>query len=88
MGRKIRDSISEILARGTRWIFTSTALSNDMKSRPHDEAMTELYRNDPALARAVIDSILEDAASLRKELEHTQHQLESSQTLPLKTHNP
>jgi len=70
------------------WMFTSTALGSDMKSRPHDEAMAELYRNDPALARAVIDDILEEAASMRKELEHTQRQLESSRTLPLKTYKP
>lgn len=31
-----------------------------MKSRPHDEAMAELYRNDPALAIAVLKAILED----------------------------
>ena len=31
-----------------------------MKSRPHDEAMAELYRNDPALALDVINGILED----------------------------
>jgi probable addiction module antidote protein len=31
-----------------------------MKSRPHDEAMAELYRSDPALALEVINSILAD----------------------------
>lgn len=31
-----------------------------MKSRPHDEAMAELYRSDPALAQEVINSILAD----------------------------
>ena len=31
-----------------------------MKSRPNDEAMAELYRNDPALALELINSILED----------------------------
>ncbi|WP_288252317.1 addiction module antidote protein [uncultured Hydrogenophaga sp.] len=31
-----------------------------MKSRPHDDAMAELYRSDPALALEVINSILED----------------------------
>jgi len=31
-----------------------------MKSRPHDEAMAELYRNDPALAADLINSVLED----------------------------
>lgn len=31
-----------------------------MRSRPHDEAMAELYRSDPALALEVINSILED----------------------------
>lgn len=30
-----------------------------MRSRPHDEAMAELYRNDPTLAQAVINDILE-----------------------------
>ena len=31
-----------------------------MKSKPHDEAMAELYREDPAFALGVINSILED----------------------------
>ena len=31
-----------------------------MKSRPNDEAMAELYRDDPALALDVINGILED----------------------------
>lgn len=31
-----------------------------MRSRPHDEAMAELYRNDPALALDVINGVLED----------------------------
>ena len=31
-----------------------------MKSKPNDEAMAELYRNDPALALELINSILED----------------------------
>lgn len=31
-----------------------------MNSRPHDDAMAELYRSDPALALEVINSILED----------------------------
>ncbi len=31
-----------------------------MRSRRHDEAMADLYREDPALAVAVINSILED----------------------------
>jgi probable addiction module antidote protein len=31
-----------------------------MKSRPHDDAMAELYRNDPALAIDVVNDILED----------------------------
>lgn len=31
-----------------------------MRSRPHDEAMATLYRNDPALALDVINDILED----------------------------
>lgn len=31
-----------------------------MRSRPHDEAMAELYRKDPALALAVINDILEN----------------------------
>jgi probable addiction module antidote protein len=31
-----------------------------MKSRPNDEAMAELYRDDPALAQDVINGILED----------------------------
>ncbi|KAA0181077.1 addiction module antidote protein [Cupriavidus gilardii] len=30
-----------------------------MRSRPHDEAMAELYRSDPALALDVINGILE-----------------------------
>ena len=29
-----------------------------MRSRPHDEAMAELYRSDPALALEVINNIL------------------------------
>lgn len=31
-----------------------------MKGRPHDEAMAELYRSDPALALEVINDILAD----------------------------
>ena len=31
-----------------------------MKSKPHDEAMAEMYRNDPALALGVINDILAD----------------------------
>ncbi|MBO9331428.1 addiction module antidote protein [Achromobacter xylosoxidans] len=31
-----------------------------MKSRAHDEAMAELYRNDPTLALEVINDILQD----------------------------
>ena len=30
-----------------------------MKSKPNDEAMAELYRDDPAFALGVINSILE-----------------------------
>ena len=31
-----------------------------MGSRPHDDAMAELYRNDPALAIDVVNDILEN----------------------------
>jgi probable addiction module antidote protein len=31
-----------------------------MRSRSHDEAMAEMYRNDPALALEVVNGILED----------------------------
>lgn len=31
-----------------------------MKSKPHDEAMAELYRSDPALAVDILNSILEN----------------------------
>lgn len=31
-----------------------------MKSRPHDDAMAEIYRDDPALALEVINDILAD----------------------------
>lgn len=31
-----------------------------MRSRPHDEAVAELYRSDPAFALEVINGILED----------------------------
>lgn len=31
-----------------------------MRSRSHDEAMTDLYRSDPALALETINQILED----------------------------
>ena len=31
-----------------------------MKDRPHDEAMAELYREDPAYAVELLNSILED----------------------------
>lgn len=31
-----------------------------MKSKSHDKAMAELYRNDPDFARQVINTILED----------------------------
>ena len=33
-----------------------------MKSRPHDDAMAELYRGGPAFALEVINGILEDGA--------------------------
>lgn len=33
---------------------------NEMKSRPNDDAMADLYRDDPALALAVIAAIHED----------------------------
>ncbi len=31
-----------------------------MKSKPHDEAMAQLYRKDPDFARQVINTILQD----------------------------
>ena len=31
-----------------------------MRTRPHDDAMAELYRNDPAFALEVVNGILED----------------------------
>lgn len=31
-----------------------------MRSRPHDDAMAELYRNDPTCALEVVNGILED----------------------------
>ncbi|MDR1854400.1 MAG: addiction module antidote protein [Azoarcus sp.] len=31
-----------------------------MKDRPHDDAMAEIYRSDPALAAAVLNDILQD----------------------------
>ncbi len=31
-----------------------------MKSRPHDEAMAELYRSDPEFALQLLNSILQD----------------------------
>lgn len=31
-----------------------------MKDRPHDEAMAEMYRDDPAYAVQLLNSILED----------------------------
>ncbi len=31
-----------------------------MRDRPHDEAMAELYRNDPTYALQLLNSILED----------------------------
>ena len=31
-----------------------------MRSKPHNDAMAELYQNDPALAIDVVNSILED----------------------------
>lgn len=31
-----------------------------MKDRPHDDAMAEMYREDPALAVEMLNSILED----------------------------
>ncbi len=43
-----------------------------MRSRPHDEAMAELYRNDATLALEVINGILEDGdqAELLSVLRH------------------
>lgn len=43
-----------------------------MKSRPHDEAMAELYRDDPTLAVALINNVLEngDQAELLITLRH------------------
>jgi len=43
-----------------------------MKSRPHDEAMADLYRDDPALALDVINGIIEtgDQGELLTVLRH------------------
>ena len=35
-----------------------------MRSRPHDDAMAELFRDDPALALEVINGILADGDHL------------------------
>jgi probable addiction module antidote protein len=35
-------------------------IEHHMKSKPHDDAMAELYRNDPALAIDVVNDILKD----------------------------
>jgi putative addiction module killer protein len=44
-----------------RWIIGKTGSGEKMmRSRPHDEAMAELYRSDPAFALEVINGILED----------------------------
>jgi probable addiction module antidote protein len=39
-----------------------------MKSKAHDDAMAELYRKDPELARQVINDILEDENADQGEL--------------------
>jgi len=46
-----------------------------MRSRPHDEAMAELYREDPAFALEVINAILQDGdqAELLIVLRHMTH---------------
>ncbi len=44
-----------------RWITGRTGNGEQMmRSRPHDDAMAELYRNDPAFALEVVNGILED----------------------------
>jgi DNA-binding phage protein len=44
-----------------RWDIGRTGNGESMmKSRPHDDAMADLYRSDPAFALGVINSLLED----------------------------
>lgn len=45
-----------------RWIITVRTGNGEqmMRSRRHDDAMAELYRNDPTFALEVVNGILED----------------------------
>ena len=44
-----------------QWITGRTGNGEQMmRSRPHDDAMAELYRNDPTFALEVVNGILED----------------------------
>ena len=58
-----------VVATSERKMRTSTVLANigkigkegqRMKDRTHDEAMAEIYREDPAYALQLLNSILED----------------------------
>lgn len=59
-----------------------------MRSRAHDEAMAELYRNDPGLAVEVINSILKDGdqAELLVILRHVAQALGGIQTVAERAH--
>lgn len=49
--------------RTSDWLSDTGKIGNGektMRSRPHDIAMAELYRNDPAFAIGVINDILKD----------------------------
>ena len=62
-----------------------------MRSRPHDEAMAELYRGDPAFALEVINGILEDGdqAELLTVLRHMTQAFGGVQAVAVQAHlNP
>lgn len=55
--------ISERKARISAALASTEKIDKEdqkMRDRPHDEAMAELYRNDPTYALQLLNSILED----------------------------
>ena len=48
------------IGNGNSSTYTTGKGETTLRSRPHDDAMAELYRNDPALAIDVVNDILKD----------------------------
>lgn len=48
------------IGNGNSSTYTTGKGETTLRSKPHNDAMAELYQNDPALAIDVVNSILED----------------------------